>query len=156
MARAWPHIFFAVLGLAGVTGFAARAEADEACPATSSDINTDRPDTTNSSAVVPNGSVQDENGLNLTDWRDGTRVDGTNTRLRLGIADCAETLMDLPNYTYSASGAHLYGFSVMDFGATYRITLRQQLDFRAGVGFTRQSPAAFFGVGYSFRADSPF
>jgi hypothetical protein len=168
MARAWPRIFFAVLVLAGVTGFAARAKAEESCPTTSSDIDTDRPDTTNSSAVVPSGSLQDENDLNLTDWRDGTRVDGTDTRLRLGIADCAEILVDLPNYTYSASGvdgfieyvgdypSHAIPSQVMDFGAAYRITPRQQLDFRAGVGLTRQSPAAFFGLGYSFRADSLF
>jgi hypothetical protein len=254
-----PSVFAALLVLAAAS--AGQAWADDACPASSSDIDTDRPDTTNSSAVVPAGSLQDENGINLTTWRNGTRMDGGNTRLRLGIFDCGEILVDLPNYTFSASGMHLYGFSdvtpaakiqlqdlpqglqaslvggvglpsgtpaiagksynpylqipwsqeiaegwgihgmftqtwltgqasdrlfeatlsldhdfstaadgfieyvgdylsgvipsqVMDFGAAYRITPRQQVDFRAGFGLTRQAPTAFFGIGYSFRADN--
>jgi Putative MetA-pathway of phenol degradation len=68
------------------------------CPKASSEIATDRPDVTNSSLVVPEGSFQSENGINVS-HRDGASIlDGTNTRLRLGIAPCLEVLADLPTY----------------------------------------------------------
>ena len=60
------------------------AKADH-CPTTKDEISTDRPDVTNSSVVVPAGSLQFENGINSS-GRDGSRfVDGTNTRLRWTI-----------------------------------------------------------------------
>ena len=62
------------------------AKAD-GCPSIKDEIITDRPDVTNSSVVVPQGSLQIENGVNFS-ARDGNRViDGTNTRLRAGIAN---------------------------------------------------------------------
>lgn len=62
------------------------AGAAEGCPKVGDGIVTDRPDVTNSSIVVPVGSPQIENGVNFS-ARDGTGVlDGTNTRLRLGVA----------------------------------------------------------------------
>lgn len=68
------------------------------CPDAEADIETDRPDVTNSSLVVPTGSLQVENGVNLN-GRGGSRaVDGSNTRLRLGVAECLEVLVDLPTY----------------------------------------------------------
>lgn len=81
------------------------------CPLPTSEIDTDRPDTTNSSAVVPVGSLQVENGINVADWPDGTRLDGTNTRVRLGFVDCAEVLIDLPNYSVSPRDADTRGFN---------------------------------------------
>src|SRR6476659_6844057 len=73
------------------------AQADT-CPTAKDEIATDRPDVTNSSLVVPTGSLQSENGVNFS-ARDGGRVlDGTNTRWRLGIAPCLELLLDLPTY----------------------------------------------------------
>jgi hypothetical protein len=47
-----------------------------------SEIQTDRPDVTNSSVVVPTGSLQAENGINLTARRASRAIDGTNTRIR--------------------------------------------------------------------------
>jgi hypothetical protein len=45
-------------------------------------VATDRPDVTNSTVVVPAGSLQIENGINVN-ARDGDRfLDGTNTRFR--------------------------------------------------------------------------
>src|SRR5207253_1193075 len=75
--------------------FAAKADS---CPSAKDEISTDRPDVTNSSLVVPTGSLQIENGINFS-ARDGGRfVDGTNTRLRAGIANCFEILVDVPTY----------------------------------------------------------
>jgi hypothetical protein len=48
------------------------------------EIATDRPDTTNSSLVVPKGSFQQENGVNLSSRDGGQVLDGTNTRLLSG------------------------------------------------------------------------
>jgi Putative MetA-pathway of phenol degradation len=90
---------------------ALRAAAAEACPTSADPITTDRPDVTNSSIVVPAGSLQAENGINLSS-RDGARLlDGTNTRLRLGVAPCVEFLIDLPSYTGAISGRANSGFS---------------------------------------------
>jgi hypothetical protein len=74
-------------------------------------ISTDRPDVTNSSLVVPAGSLQIENGVNFS-ARDGDRfVDGTNTRLRTGIASCLEFLVDTPTYFANVRGPKSSGFS---------------------------------------------
>jgi len=52
------------------------------CPVIGDEIATDRPDVTNSSVVVPAGSLQIENGINVS-AREGDRfLDGTNTRFR--------------------------------------------------------------------------
>jgi Putative MetA-pathway of phenol degradation len=86
------------------------AKADS-CPSTKDEISTDRPDVTNSSLVVPAGSLQIENGVNFS-ARDGGRfVDGTNTRLRLGIAQCLELLVDTPTYFANFRGPGNSGFS---------------------------------------------
>jgi len=83
----------------------------ESCPTTRDEINTDRPDVTNSSLVVPAGSLQIENGVNFS-ARDGSRfVDGTNTRLRAGIANCLELLVDVPTYFANVRGLEGSGFS---------------------------------------------
>jgi hypothetical protein len=43
-------------------------------------------------------SLQAENGINLTALSVSRRIDGTNTRIRLGIGNRAELLVDLPDY----------------------------------------------------------
>jgi hypothetical protein len=88
------------------------ASAAEYCPDTQSEIQTDRPDVTNSSVVVPNGSLQAENGINLTARRATRTIDGTNTRIRLGVARCIELLADLPDYFRSIHGGRPTGFSL--------------------------------------------
>ena len=83
----------------------------ESCPGIGDEIATDRPDVTNSSVVVPAGSLQIENGINVS-ARGGDRfVDGTNTRLRAGIANCLEFLVDLPTYLASVHGPGNSGLS---------------------------------------------
>jgi hypothetical protein len=86
------------------------AKADT-CPSIKDEIVTDRPDVTNSSIVIPAGSLQIENGVNLS-ARDGDRlIDGTNTRLRFGIASCLEFLVDTPTYFANIGNPQNSGFS---------------------------------------------
>jgi hypothetical protein len=56
----------------------------DACPTAKDEIATDRPDVTNSSPVVPVGSLQSENGVNFSARDGGRTINGTNTRWRLG------------------------------------------------------------------------
>jgi len=83
----------------------------EGCPTPADEIATDRPDVTNSSLVVPVGSFQSENGINLTARDGGRTFDGTNSRWRLGVAPCFEVLVDLPNYFSNIKSPGLSGFS---------------------------------------------
>jgi hypothetical protein len=88
----------------------------EECTQPSAPIATDRPDTTNSSIVVPVGSLQNENGTNVS-RRDGADVfDGTNSRWRLGVAPRFEVLVDLPNYVGTFRGSGPSGFGDVDPG----------------------------------------
>src|SRR5260370_8569335 len=60
------------------------AAAADDCPKPGDEIATDRPDVTNSSIVVPAGSLQSENGINVS-ARDGARIlDGPNLPPPLG------------------------------------------------------------------------
>ena len=93
--------------LAAIPGMAAAGE----CPSPSSEIATDRPDVTNSSQVVPVGSLQGENGINSTGNGIEKTIDGTNSRLRLGVAPCFEILVDLPNYVGGLHGPVDSGFT---------------------------------------------
>ena len=83
----------------------------EGCPTPADEIATDRPDVTNSSLVVPVGSFQSENGINLTARDGGRTFDGTNSRWRLGVAPCFEVFVDLPNYFSNIKSPGLSGFS---------------------------------------------
>jgi hypothetical protein len=87
-----------------LAGCATPAAADDGCPTSKDEIATDRPDVTNSSLVVPTGSFQSENGINLSGRNGATVFDGTNSRLRLGVAPCLEVLVDVPNYFAVLSG----------------------------------------------------
>jgi len=100
-------LFMAVGALACISG--ERSSAEE-CTQPSNPIETDRPDTTNSSIVVPIGSLQNENGINISRRDGGDIFDGTNSRWRLGLAPCFEALIDLPNYTGTFRGVGVSGF----------------------------------------------
>jgi hypothetical protein len=88
---------FVVAPFMSLTIADARAEG-EGCPTPMDEIATDRPDVTNSSVVVPFGSFQSENGINTYSRDGGREIDGTNTRWRLGIAQCLEVFVDVPTY----------------------------------------------------------
>jgi len=98
---------------------AARADT---CPQSSDEIATDRPDVTNSSIVVPVGSLQNENGINTSAQNGRQGVDGTNSRWRLGIAPCLELLVDLPSYFVNAHGNTASGFSDVSPAVKWQIS----------------------------------
>ena len=77
----WIWRRFALLLAAHVCLGAADARS-EGCPTARDEISTDRPDVTNSSIVVPAGSLQIENGINVSANQQARALDGTNT-------DCA-------------------------------------------------------------------
>src|SRR5215471_20260589 len=83
----------------------APVSAAEECTQTSAPIETDRPDVTNSSIVVPVGSLQNENGIDASREHGADIFSGTNSRWRLGIAPCLEVLVDLPSYVTTFRGA---------------------------------------------------
>src|SRR6202008_1766669 len=97
-----------LLGLIVVGATEARADS---CPSPQDEIATDRPDVTNSSLVVPVGSFQSENGVNISARDGGRTLDGTNTRWRLGVAPCLELLLDLPTYVANVRAAGASGFT---------------------------------------------
>jgi Putative MetA-pathway of phenol degradation len=105
------------------------------CPKISDHIVTDRPDVTNSSIVVPVGSLQSENGINLT-ARSGDRIlDGTNSRLRLGVVPCVEVLVDLPTYFFAIRGQASSGFSNVTPAVKWQISpIPGKFDLSATVG----------------------
>jgi hypothetical protein len=79
-------------------------------PAPDAEIVTDRPDVTESSIVVPKGSLQFENGLSWTSDHGQTLLDLPETLVRFGISERTEFRFVVPNYlggltgTGSASG----------------------------------------------------
>jgi hypothetical protein len=97
-----------VAGIAAIS--AASAVAGEGCTQPDNPIETDRPDNTNSSIVVPFGSLQSENGINVSRRNGADVFDGTNSRWRLGVAPCFEVLIDLPNYVGAFHGRGVSGF----------------------------------------------
>ena len=100
---------FCVLSAFALPG-AIDARADS-CPTAKDEIATDRPDVTNSSLVVPVGSLQNENGVNVSSRDGGQSIDGTNSRWRLGIAPCLEVLVDVPTYFANLRGPGNSGFT---------------------------------------------
>ncbi len=107
-----PVFFAAILfGLTlGVLSLEARAQtcgADAQSP-----IATDRPQVTNSSVVVPCGSLQLENGFQVTGTGGQRSLDFPETSVRFGISAKTELRFSVPNYLRndaSASGANGLG-----------------------------------------------
>jgi hypothetical protein len=127
----------------------ARARATDPCPTDADEIATDRPDVTNSSLVVPLGSLQAENGVDWAVRRGSNGIDGSNTRLRLGVAHCTEFLIDVPNYFDSLNGSEPSGFSnvVVSFKRQLPVPFGFDLSATAGLGFPSGS-SKIAGQGY--------
>jgi Putative MetA-pathway of phenol degradation len=125
----------ALLGFLTLPVGAGAAAAADACPQPGSEIATDRPDVTNSSLMVPRGSFQQENGVNIAGRDGGQVVDGTNTRLRLGIAECLEVLVDVPAYFDALSGRADSGFTNVTPAIKWQISpLPGKIDLSAVFG----------------------
>jgi hypothetical protein len=107
------------------------------CPNSASEISTDRPDVTNSSRVVPYGSLQVENGVDWTVRQKSDVISGSETRLRLGVAQCTELLADVPTYFYSLNGRASSGFSdfVISVKRELPVPLGFELSATGGLGF---------------------
>ncbi len=119
--------FLCVLGVSA-------AMADQ-CPQTDSPIDTDRPDVTNSSVTLPQGSFQNENGIDFSQRNGGREFDGTNSRLRWGIAPCLEFLVDVPTYSAPVSGSLPSGFTDVTPAIKWQISPSPgKLDLSATLG----------------------
>jgi hypothetical protein len=111
--------------------------AADGCPNSSDEISSDRPDVTNSSVVVPYGSLQVENCVDETRRQGSYVVSGTQTRLRLGVAQCTEVLADVPTYFYSLNGRASSGFSdlVVSVKRELPVPFGFHLSATTGLGF---------------------
>jgi hypothetical protein len=89
----------------------------------SAPIATDRPTVTNSSVVVPSGSLQAENGFLETTSQGQTIVDGPETLLRFGVVTKTELRLTVPDYysNLNALAGRSSGFGDLAIG------LKQQL-----------------------------
>jgi Putative MetA-pathway of phenol degradation len=150
-------VAFAGVMLAEITT-EVEALAEGHCTDTRGEIEVDRPDVTNSSVVVPEGSLQIENGVNLTQQGDARLVDGPNTRVRFGLGGCNEFLVDLPNYTYSLSRGSASGFSDISPAIKHQIgPLPGDIDLSAtlGIALPTGNPAVS-GSGYQAYLQFPW
>ena len=122
--------------LALISG-ASVAFADDGCPTNADEISTDRPDVTNSSRVVPYGSLQVENGVDWTGRQRSDVISGTETRVRFGVARCTEVLADVPTYFYSLNGRASSGFSdlVVSVKRELPVPYGFHLSATSGLGF---------------------
>ncbi|MBV8452002.1 MAG: hypothetical protein JOZ29_06965 [Deltaproteobacteria bacterium] len=118
------------------TGCICMARAQD-CPTSADEIATDRPDVTNSSLVVPTGSLQAENEVDWSVRHAANSLDASNTRLRAGIAHCTEFLIDIPIYFGSLNGSQSSGFSniVVSFKRQLPVPFGFDLSATAGMGF---------------------
>src|SRR6202040_1527804 len=112
----------------------ANARADGDCPTRSDAINTDRPGVTNSSVVVPYGSFQVESGIDWAVTGGSNVLTGSETRLRLGVANCTEFLIDVPSYVGSINGPHPSGFNNVVVSAKRQLPIPFGIDMSATAG----------------------
>jgi Putative MetA-pathway of phenol degradation len=132
--------------------FCASEARAESCPTAKDEIATDRPDVTNSSVVVPVGSLQSENGVDFSARDGGRTVDGTS-RWRLGIAPCLEVLVDVPTYFASVHGTGSSGFSDVAPGIKWQISpIPEKLDLSVAFGASLPTGA----VSISGRGAQPY
>jgi hypothetical protein len=130
-------VIFIAFIVASLRAGASTALAASGCPTTADSIDADRPDVTNSSLVVPFGSLQAENGVDWTVRQGSDVVSGSTTRLRLGIAQCTEIVADVPTYFYSLNGNASSGFSDLVFSLKreFPVPFGFHLSATGGLGF---------------------
>jgi len=89
----------------------------------SQDIVTDRPDITESSIVVPPGTLQGENGVTWTGDHGRRTLDLSESLLRLGVWSRTEFRIELPNLLgrFWAAAAIHPGLTDLSVGAKYQI-----------------------------------
>jgi outer membrane putative beta-barrel porin/alpha-amylase len=109
---------FILAGLTPLHGQAQPATTDTSVP-----IATDRPTLTNSSVVVPPGSVQAENGFLETNSQGQSIADGPETLLRFGVATRTELRFTVPDYYYNLNAGRGRGSGFGDLA----IGVKEQL-----------------------------
>jgi len=102
------------------------------------DIATDRPAVTDSSVVVPAGSLQFENGMTWTRDHGSQTLDSPETLMRLGILKRTEVRLVVPNYLSGLSGSSSdSGFSDIALGMKQQLgPLRGGFDLSAIVSLS--------------------
>ena len=137
LAKSCRSAISGILLAAALIAGASAAVAADGCPTSSSEISADRPDVTNSSQVVPYRSLQAENGVDWTVRQGSDVVSGSETRLRLGVAQYTEVLADVPTYFYSLNGRASSGFSdfVVSIKRELAVPFGFQLSATGGLGF---------------------
>jgi len=88
------------------------------CPGTD---RTDRPAVTNSSVVVPAGSLQVEGGFLETGNQGQSIVDGPESLIRFGVASKTELRFTAPDYYYNLSTRGSSGFGDLAFGVKQQL-----------------------------------
>src|SRR5215831_8729396 len=132
--RSLPLLLAALLS-GGLTSSAVSRAAAAQCTQPGSPIETDRPDVTNSSIVLPAGSFQNENGINFSRQNAAQVFDGTNSRLRLGIVPCFEVLLDLPTNVTAFRGQGPSGFTDLAPAGKWQISpIPDKFDLSLTVG----------------------
>jgi hypothetical protein len=84
-------------------------------------IVTDRPDVTESSIVVPKGSLQFENGMTWTKDHGNQSVDFSETLVRFGVSTRMEFRVVTPNYFKDVTGTNASGFDDIAVGVKQRL-----------------------------------
>jgi hypothetical protein len=118
-ARTFTLLLVFLFLLAGVDALHSQSQGPAPVPAP---ISTDRPAITNSSVVVPAGSVQMENGFLETESPGQSVVDGPESLVRIGVARKTELRFDLPDYFHNLTA----GGSASGFG-DFSVGVKQQL-----------------------------
>jgi hypothetical protein len=100
-----------------------RGQEPPASATTPAPIATDRPTFTNSSIVVPTGSLQVENGVLDTSSHGQNIFDGPESLLRFGVAARTEVRLTVPDYFYNltAGGGPGSGFGDMAIGVKQQL-----------------------------------
>jgi hypothetical protein len=103
-------------------------------PGQTSPIATDRPAVTDSSVVVPRGSLQMENGVQTTTAAGQRTIDGPQSLVVFGLTDATELRFTVPDYFHAASGS---GFGDLALGVKQQIGHTQSgFDASLVVSFT--------------------
>jgi hypothetical protein len=144
LMRSLPLLLAAPLG-GGLTSSVVSTAAAAECTQPSSPIETDRPDVTNSSIVLPVGSFQNEKGINFSRQKTAQVFDGTNSRLRFGIAPCFEVLLDLPTDVTAFRGQGASGFTDLAPAVKWQICpIPDKFDLSMTVGIGLPTGAVAF------------
>jgi len=110
------RISIALLAFISAEGVPLHAQDQPPSVDTAEPIATDRPAVTNSSVVVPPGSLQVENGFLETSSQGQSVVDGPESLVRFGIAKRTELRFTVPDYFHNLNTGGGSGFGDFAFG----------------------------------------